>query len=138
VRGDHRFLIFLGIVVFLAGCDNSPSKPVPAGRPKAPAYDPATFRDEITSLIAEQRFADAVHYLSAADPARQAQHDGEGYLAVAEDAIILPGVDPEVLFDQNRDWEFPGTSDAVLDTDWQQAATEFAEKYNRARRSETR
>jgi hypothetical protein len=112
------------------GCDDSPSNSVPA-------YRPETFRDEIGALIQQERYDDAVRYVSAADPVKQAQHDGEGYLAVAEEAIFLPGVESEVFFDRDRDWEFPGTSDVVRDEEWQQAATEFAEQYNQARLSES-
>lgn len=130
MRGDHRFLISLAVVAFLTGCNSSSSNSVPA-------YFPETFRDDIGSLIEQERYDDAVRYLSAADPAKQAQHDANGYLAVAEEMIVLPGVDAGIDFDRNRDWEFPGTSDAVLDTVWQQAATEFAEKYNQARLSES-
>lgn len=56
-----------------------------------------------------------------------------------EDTIVLPGVDPDALFDPDRDWELPGTSDAIADgaqEAWQLAATHFASQYNRERSGE--
>jgi hypothetical protein len=115
-----------------AATDENPEAVVP------PLYDPETFREVLTELIAEEKYAVAVAYLAAADPELQAAHDGSGYLAVAEETIFLPGVDEgEVgFFDDSRDWEMPGTSDVVLDEPWQSAATEFAEAYNRIRAAE--
>ena len=130
MSGYQRFLFCLWVVVFPIGCNNSPSNSVPA-------YRPETFRDEIGALIEQERYDDAVRYVSAADPVKQARHDGEGYLAVAEEAIFLPGVEPEVFFDRDRDWEFPGTSDVVRDEEWQEAATEFAKRYNQVRKAES-
>ena len=49
--------------------------------------------------------------------------------------ILLPGVYPEVEYDRARDWEMPGTSDAIEDTEWQRAAGDFAERYNRLRKA---
>jgi hypothetical protein len=51
-------------------------------------------------------------------------------LAVAEDAIVLPGL-PELAADEYDYWCFPGTSDVIEDVDWQRAATEFAAAYNK-------
>ena len=64
---------------------------------------------------------------------RHATYDKSGYLAVGEDMIVLPGVDPKVSFERSRDWYIPGTQDAIEDMSWQKAATRFAEQYNRIR-----
>lgn len=81
-------------------------------------------------VISNQRYDAAVTYLKSADPSGQAIYDKSGYYAVAEDLIVLPGVYPSIEYDKNRDWEFPGTSDAVIHSQWQAAATKFASKYN--------
>ena len=132
-----RLLIFMLFLAAAQSCsDSSRNAPAPARTPtsQAPAYAPATFRADITSLIAEKRYADAIDYLAAADPVRQAEHDGSGYLAVAEDMIVLPGVYPDIDYDRERDWVFPGTSDVIEAAAWQRAATDFAARYNAARR----
>lgn len=112
------------IFVFMIGCGD------------VPAYQPKTFRTEVEQLIADERYADAARYLQRADPQRQADYDGSGYMAVAEDLILLPGVHPDVYYnDGPDDWEIPGTSDAILDKAWQDAATDFATRYNLIRRA---
>ncbi len=105
---------------------------------KPPAYAPESFREVITQLIAEGKYTLAVKYVDSADPARQTEHDGSGYLAVAGFAVLLPGVEDEATFDPDRDWEIPGTSDTLSEEDklWQQAATRFAAEYNRIRAAE--
>ena len=95
-----------------------------------PAYRPADFRADVTDLIAARRYADATLYLASADADRQADFDAAGYLAVAQFAIVLPGVTPQVDYDAARDWCFPGTQDAIEDAAWQAAATDFARRYN--------
>jgi hypothetical protein len=84
-------------------------------------------------LIADKHYNEAVAYLESADAKRQAMHDTNGYAAVAKDDIILPSVDSGVWYDRSRDWEMPGTSDCVESVAWQEAATRFAEEYNRQR-----
>ena len=124
------------------GCDDA-APPVPAAPPVAveprpdpvpastrPAYRPEAFRADVTALIAAGRYADATLYLDSADVDRQVEHDGEGYLGVGEDLIVLPGVYPRIYFDRGRDWYIPGTQDAIQDAAWQAAATDFAERYN--------
>jgi hypothetical protein len=98
-----------------------------------PPYSPVSFRADVTQLIDAQAYRAAVAYLRSASPTAQAAFDGQGYLAVAEDMIVLPGAKGRVDFDPSVDWEFPGTSDAMMDMAWQRAATEFAAAYNRAR-----
>ncbi|MGI9456156.1 MAG: hypothetical protein ACR2NU_06305 [Aeoliella sp.] len=110
------------LTVVLVGC----SAPLPA-------YSPVNFRNDIAELIGGERYGDAVQFLNSADPIRQANHDRSGYYAVAEDLIVLPGVHPGVVYDRERDWEFPGTSDAIEHMGWQNAATEFATIYNQHR-----
>ena len=75
-----------------------------------------------------------MQYLESSDPIRQSDHDKTGYYAVAEDLVVLPGVYPDVEYVSERDWEFPGTSDAVEHQVWQNAATDFAIKYNQHRK----
>ena len=99
------------------------------------AYIPDSFRDTITSLIQEEHYCDAVAYLESVDPAVQAAYDEKGYLAVAEDLIVLPGVYPDIE-PAADDWCFPGTQDAIQDKQWQDAATEFAARYNVIRREQ--
>jgi len=96
-------------------------------------YQPETFRSDIERLIESGDYGSATKLVNEADPQTQAHHDGGGYLAVAEDLIYLPGIDSSIFYEPDRDWEIPGTSDAILDRDWQDAATEFASKYNRIR-----
>src|SRR5690606_15906357 len=94
---------------------------------------PVTFREDVELLIEAQNYRGAVALLASADPAHLASHDETGYSAVGEDMIVLPGVDPKILYDENRDWLFPGTSDVIEDMKWQRAATEFARRYNEFR-----
>lgn len=130
MKRSFRILVCLGIGLLPLSCTESSSKPLPV-------YTPETFREDVSALISEQRYEDAVRYLASADPVRQARYDEEGYLAVAEDLIYLPGLEPAVEFDRQRDWEFPGTSDVLQDEDWQNAATDFAEQYNSERQTGT-
>jgi len=124
------------IVILLAGCENragtSPNVPE-SGSVIVPTYSPETFRRDVSDLISSKRYSNAVAFLRTVDPKRQAFHDETGYYAVGEDLIVLPGVDPTVVYDRNRDWQFPGTSDAVEDLAWQRAATDFAVRYNQNR-----
>jgi hypothetical protein len=132
----------------LCGCDRSPPPATEATAPASnanagwaksvpastqPAYAPEQFRSDISSLIASNRYEDAVIYLRGVDPARQADHDRAGFLAVAWDAIVLPGAEPN-NYDPKRDWCFPGTQDAIEHWGWQSAAQTFATKYNQRRR----
>jgi hypothetical protein len=94
------------------------------------AYDPTTFRADIVRYVSAGQFDKATALVKAADVDRQLKFDGEGYLAVGEDLIVLPGVHPNVNYDPKRDWYMPGTSDVVQDGAWQAAATEFAKRYN--------
>jgi hypothetical protein len=110
-------------LLFLIGCSEPP-----------PAYDPASFRGAVQALIDAKKYGVAVAYLRSADAGRQAVFDEAGYLAVGEDAIVLPGVNAQIRYDRTRDWLMPGTSDAIKNVEWQRAATEFAAAYNRARR----
>jgi len=117
-----RGLVFLIAVLFgVLGCSSS-----------EPAYQPETFRKTLNELIAAERYPAAVSFLERADPKRQADYDGKGYLAVAEDLIYLPGIPSNIYYGES-DWEMPGTSDVRLDEDWQKAATAFAAEYNQYR-----
>ena len=123
------------LMLCLAGCDR-PQEPRSVTRndwSKVAAFQPETFREDLNSFILRKEYAAATAYLKSADASWQAQFDKAGYLAVGEDWIDLPGVAPPIYYDQERDWFMPGTSDAIEDMAWQQAATEFAEEYNRAR-----
>lgn len=104
------------LLVLLVGCTRGqpPVQPIPKPAPNVPPYSAETFRDDVTKLITERRYDEAVAYLIAADPIRQAIYDKSGYYAVAEDLIVLPGVYPDIHYDRGRDWEFPGTSNAVV------------------------
>lgn len=97
---------------------------------------PENFRQTIESLIEQERFSDAVSYLEKAAPSIQAKYDKQGYLAVAEDLIVLPGVYPDIEVSA-EDWCFPGTQDAIQDARWQKAATAFATSYNTYRKSQS-
>jgi hypothetical protein len=127
----------------LWGCSeqpNSPAKPSPTTSPApgAPttsaAYDPSTFRADITRLISAKQYRQAVALVKAADVERQLAADRAGYMAIGLDMILLPGVYPQVEYDPSRDWYVPGTQDAIEDGEWQNAATGFAERYNLRRR----
>jgi hypothetical protein len=115
------------VVLFAVGCAQEADNAGGSAAPPA-IYDPATFREEITRLIEAKRYEDAVLLVTAADVNRQAAHDADGYLAVGEDLIALPGAESE--YDPERDWCFPGTQDAIEHAGWQDAATEFAKRYN--------
>ena len=104
--------------------------------PAVPDYNPTLFRKHLTKLVSAQRYNAAIQYLESADPAQQSKFDKEGYLAVAEDLIFLPGVEDKVNYEKERDWCFPQTSDVIVHRGWQNAATAFAEKYNLARHAE--
>jgi hypothetical protein len=136
-------VILAGLTIF--GCDRSSPPAAPAPRTPAraasttlvpgstqPAYAPDGFRRDVASLIASKRYDDAVAYLGGADPVRQADHDREGFLAVAWDAIDLPGAGSNE-YDPQRDWRIPGTQDAIEHAGWQSAAQAFAMKYNQRR-----
>lgn len=127
----HRTTIVL--LLCLAGCGQDQSAHTRNVSRGAIAFRPETFREDVNSLIAQKEYAAATEYLSSANAVQQAQFDKVGYFAVGEDAIVLPGIDPSIIYDRERDWFMPGTSDAIEDITWQQAATTFAEKYNRAR-----
>ncbi|QDT74572.1 hypothetical protein I41_37690 [Lacipirellula limnantheis] len=120
--------ILVVAAVLLAGC-SEPNNSPPAAQ-SIPPYAPSTFRIDVTRLIGDHRYQEAAAYLHSADAERQAVHDRSGFIAVAEDAIVLPGAPADAQFDAKRDWELPGTSDAVIDVAWQAAATKFAEAYN--------
>lgn len=130
-RSRHASLFVVAILSAAIGCGGS--KP---NSPHVGAYDPTTFRADLNSLIDAREYGRAVAYLESADPARQAEHDKTGYLAVGEILIVLPGVDPKIDYDRGRDWFMPGTQDAIEDMSWQLAATEFARRYNEVRASE--
>ncbi len=120
------------IVLCTTGCDQSPGAGT-TNTSQVPAYSPETFRADIERLIGDRDYSAAVRLLAAADVAQQVKHDESGYIAVAEDMILLPGVYPKIEFDRDRDWQFPGTSDAIEDAEWQNAATDFAFRYNQLR-----
>jgi len=127
----HRTTIVL--LLCLAGCGQDQSAHTRNVSRGALAFRPETFREDVNSLIAQKEYAAATEYLNSANAVQQAQFDKTGYLAVGEYGIELPGVAPSIFYDRDRDWFMPGTSDAIEDIAWQQAATTFAEKYNRAR-----
>jgi hypothetical protein len=124
------------LLLCLAGCGQDQSVHTRNASRGALAFRPETFREDINSLIAQREYAAATEYLDSANAAQQAQFDKNGYLAVGEDAIVLPGIAPSIYYDRKRDWFMPGTSDAIEDIAWQEAATTFAEEYNRARMSD--
>jgi hypothetical protein len=109
--------------LLLFGCSEPP-----------PAYSPASFRATITELVKAKKYVVAVAYVRSADPERQAAFDKDGYCAIGEDAIVLPGAPSTALYERTRDWFMPGTSDAIENVKWQRAATEFATAYNRHRK----
>ncbi len=145
-----RLTVIIAIGMALSGCSERPSTPAtpttatssptaataPATAPPIvlAAYDPATFRTDITRLISAKQYRQAVTLVKAADVDRQLVADGDGYIAIGMDMILLPGVYPQIEYDRARDWDVPGTSDVIEDGEWQDVATEFAERYNLRRR----
>jgi hypothetical protein len=127
----HRTSIILFLC--LSGCGQDQSENTRNASHGAIVFRPETFREDVNSLIAKKEYAAATEYLNSVNAAQQAQFDKIGYLAVGEFGIELPGVAPSIFYDRERDWYVPGTSDAIEDVSWQKAATEFAERYNRAR-----
>ena len=99
----------------------------------ASEYQPETFRADIETMVRNEQYRDAIRLLVQADIDVQLDHDEEGYLLIAEDLIYRPGVPDEFSFPEHGDWEIPGTSDAVINKAWQEAATSFARRYNEAR-----
>lgn len=120
--------IIAATAILLAGC-KKPSSPTSAAG-SIPRYTPESFRSDIAGLIGERQYQDAVTYVQNADVARQVAHDPPGYIAIAQYAIDLPGAPSDAHFNPERDWEMPGTSDAIEDMAWQEAASKFAEAYN--------
>lgn len=96
-------------------------------------YKPETFRQDIAAQIAAKCYARAVRLLGAADIEAQVTYDlsatAPSYLMIAEDLIVTPGIVDERV---PNGWVFPGTSDALYDEAWQDAATDFARRYNLA------
>jgi len=138
------FLLLLHSVFSSLGCgsDATPSASPQQRSPSATRTPPAPFLAELESLVAAQDFDGAVQFVRGADlaqlVAQAADHSFSGFLAVAEDLIILPDV-RERNYDPSRDWALPGTSDVIEHSRWQRAATEFAANYNKLlRRSQRR
>jgi hypothetical protein len=102
------------------------------------SYDPATFRDDITNFIHAKDYRAAVALLNLADVNRQVAADGSGYIGIGGYSITVPGAGPGITFDRSRDWFMPGTSDYIVDWQWQDVATEFAVQYNGLRRGMSR
>ena len=99
----------------------------------APEYQPETFRVDVEGMVRNEQYRDAIDLLTQVDIAVQLDQDEKGYLLIAEDLIYRPGVPDEFSFPEDDDWEIPGTSDAVINAAWQEAATSFARRYNEAR-----
>jgi hypothetical protein len=138
-----RLTIIIVVALALCGCSERPSSATtstavtsPATAPSnvSVAYNPATFRADITRLISAKQYRQAVALVKSADVDRQLVADRDGYIAIGMDMILLPGVYPQIEYDRSRDWEVPGTSDVIEDGEWQAVATEFAERYNLRRR----
>ncbi len=135
-----RYAVPVMLLLFLVSCDQSSPMHSSEGAEEStsasgqePIYSPGSFRTDIECLIFHRNYRAAVQSVKIASVQRQVQHDGTGYLAVAEDMIVLPGVYPAIESDRARDWEFPGTSDVIESAAWQRAATHFAARYNRIR-----
>ncbi|MFI4861309.1 MAG: hypothetical protein ACIAXF_11575 [Phycisphaerales bacterium JB063] len=116
-------ILIVLLASFLCGC-----KP-------AVVYQAQTFREDVDLLIHAERYGDAIALLEQVDLDQQLAHDRSGYMLIAEDLIFRPGMSGPDSFPQDGDWALPGTSDAIPNAAiaWQEAATEFAEHYNRAR-----
>lgn len=93
-RSRHASLFVVAILSAAIGCGRS--KP---NSPHVGAYDPATFRADLHSLVDAREYGRAVAYLESSAPARQAEYDKTGYLAAGEVLIVLPGVDPKIDYD---------------------------------------
>lgn len=117
-------LVLLSLLTVQVGCNRLPTVVKP------PTYRPENFRTDIESLIDKKQYSAAIAYLKSADPKRQADYDKQGYLAVGQDTLVLPGVTAPELYYPPRDWLFPGTQDAIQNRAWQDASTDFAEQYN--------
>ena len=145
-----RILVLLTLLCLLPACtdgdSSSASKLRPGSEtiyspeaflivgPESIPYTPVKFRSDVERLISNKQYSGAVSYLASAAPEIQTKYDSDGYLAVALDMILLPGVYPDIDYSSDRDWVFPGTSDVIESDGWQDAATAFAEQYNRFRR----
>ena len=93
-------------------------------------YDPATFKEEIESLIENKEYATAIALLDDCPVDQQIEYEGtEHYFAVAGYAIDIPGTNG--FYERERDWILPGTSDVIKSKQWQDNAFRFAKKYNR-------
>src|SRR5690606_25175507 len=115
--GERRNLFLIAVMLAAAlGCGKAN---------QTPPGSPETFRADVEFLIEAGDYRRAVARLESTDHADLAAYDQTGYLAVGEDMIVLPGVDPKIIFEADRDWFIPGTSDVVEDMKWQRAATEF-------------
>ena len=121
------FLLSVALLAILTDCNRTAPPPVPKPIIPPPTYSPATFRADINKFISAKDYANAVLLIQAANVNQQPAHDGTGYMAIGEDAIVLSGIENQVQYNQSRDWFVPGTSDAIEDRAWQTAATNFAE-----------
>jgi len=130
--------LLVGVLVTPLGCKREGVNGSSAPPVALPAEDKTTdqLRTSVEALILNQQFAAATERLRRADIdllVADARARGDlRWMAVAEYGIELPGVNDQILLQitPNEYWELPGTSDAILDVQWQETATRFAEDYN--------
>jgi hypothetical protein len=151
-RVPVRLLAILTVILLAPACDRTRSAaggsgpatvPAPGAAlvpASAPVYRPESFRQDVSTLIGSDQFDLAAALVRSADVDRQVEYDGSGYMAVGGYSVFLPAVDPKLMYEPDRDWYLPRTSDVITerDADWQKAAGEFAYRYNQRRTSKGR
>lgn len=131
-------VVTVSVLVFFwrNGIGNDYSPPTRSKTNEQQYSDIQGVRDNISSLIREQRYSQATNFLLKLDihplVEKSVAIGDLRWMAVYEDTITFPGIDDSVAAGFNRSdyWVMPGTSDAILDLKWQLAATEFSKQYN--------
>lgn len=131
MKGLLLILLCLTIVAIAAYCFSTNAIRTPRHS------TPDDLRRSIGEFVDRGDFSSAISLLKHTDIAREVQlarnQKDLRWMAVYEDTQVIPGLDQptNVTVGPSDVWVVPGTSDAILHEDWQAAATDFAERYNR-------
>lgn len=123
----------VGVVLLLLIAAAKFLAPIAAGPVQ---YKPETFRQDIASYIAAERYERAAKLLDAADVEAQVAHDlsagAPSYLMIVGIGTTTPGIANQAV---PNGWRVPGTSDAGPTgawIAWNRAVLDFAKRYNLA------
>ncbi|UUO07804.1 hypothetical protein M4951_05705 [Blastopirellula sp. J2-11] len=141
-RGQNeqwRFLSLLLVVVFSGsnGCrEQEKSLPTVDSNTLEIGGDTKLFRQVIEQRITDKQYSAAVEIMNQAEVRSLVEHSDKSqdfrWMAVYEDALVFPGLDDMLAVNAPLSdyWILPGTSDAIVDPQWQATATKFAAQYN--------